>query len=141
MSDVESVDNDVGVEEEEEEVKDLISSVRKVLKTACIHDGVVKGLHEVTKAISSKRALICFLSEGCEEPPYKKLVQALCKEQSVPLVDVPDSKNLGQWCGLCSYDAEKKARKIVGASCVAITDYGEQSDALNFLQNHIRTQS
>jgi len=141
MSDVESIGDahDVAVEEEEEEVKDLSGAVKKVLKTALIHDGVVRGLHEVAKALDGKRAQVCFLSESCAEPAYKKLVQCLCKEKGIPLVDVPDSKDLGQWAGLCKFDSDGKPRKIVGASCVAVTDYGEESDAYNFLQNHIKT--
>lgn len=125
--------------EEEEEVKDLMTAIRKVLKNALIHDGLVRGLHEVAKALDAKKAQVCFLSESCSEPAYKKLVQGLCKEHEIPLLDITDSKALGEWAGLCKVDKDGTARKVVGASCVCVTDFGEESEALTFLQNHIKT--
>merc|ERR1712094_162458 len=74
-------------EEEEEEITDLISAIKKVLKNAMISDGVVRGLHGVAKALDAKKAQVCFLAENCSEPAYKKLVQALCAEHAVPLVE------------------------------------------------------
>ena len=38
-----------------------------------------------------------------------------------------DNKELGQWAGLCKVDKDGNPRKVVGASCVAITDYGPPS--------------
>ena len=43
---------------------------------------------------------------------YVKLVEALCKEHNIPLMKVSDKKLLGEWCGLCKYDQEGKARKV-----------------------------
>merc|ERR1712224_798664 len=68
---------------------------------------------------------------------YKKLVQALCAEHAVPLVEVSYNKELGQWAGLCKVDKDGNPRKVVGASCVCITDYGEESAGLTFLQAHL----
>jgi len=138
-----SADGDVDIApvEEDEEVQDLISAVKIVLKKALIHDGLARGLHESAKALDAKKAHVCFLSESCSEAAYKKLVQGLCKEHKVPLIDVPDSTELGQWAGLCKIDKEGEARKIVGASCVCVTDYGEESEALNFLQKHIASMT
>lgn len=113
----------------------------QVLKNALIHDGLVRGLHEVAKALDAKKAQVCFLAESCSEAAYKKLVQGLCKEHGIPLIDVLDSKELGQWAGLCKADKEGVPRKVVGASCVCVTDFGEESEALNYLQNHIKTLS
>lgn len=44
---------------------------------------------------------MCVLNESCEEEAYKKLVVALCGEHSIPLIQVPDGKMLGEWAGLC----------------------------------------
>eukprot|EP00421_Protoceratium_reticulatum_P022747 CAMPEP_0168377758 /NCGR_PEP_ID=MMETSP0228-20121227/10988_1 /TAXON_ID=133427 /ORGANISM="Protoceratium reticulatum, Strain CCCM 535 (=CCMP 1889)" /LENGTH=128 /DNA_ID=CAMNT_0008390759 /DNA_START=17 /DNA_END=399 /DNA_ORIENTATION=+ len=112
--------------EEEEDVTDLNGAVRRVLKHALIVDGAIRGLHEVAKQIDASRAQIVFLAESCNEPAYKKLVQGLCLEKNIPLVDVPDNKTLGEWAGLCKIDKDGLPRKVVGASCVCITDFGEE---------------
>eukprot|EP00927_Polykrikos_kofoidii_P055012 TRINITY_DN4932_c0_g1_i1.p1 TRINITY_DN4932_c0_g1~~TRINITY_DN4932_c0_g1_i1.p1 ORF type:complete len:162 (-),score=27.07 TRINITY_DN4932_c0_g1_i1:134-550(-) len=122
---------------EEEEVTDLMSAVRNVLKYALVVDGVIRGLHEVAKYIDAGKAQVVFLSEACDEPTYKKLVKGLCQEKNVPLVDVPDNKSLGEWAGLCKIDSDGQAKKVVGASCVTITDFGDEGNGYNFLMNHL----
>ena len=46
---------------------------------------------------------MCVLNEACEEEAYKKLVVALCSEHKIPLIKVPDGKQLGEWAGLCEF--------------------------------------
>lgn len=128
----------VEVPVEVENVDSLETAIPLVLKKALRHDGVVRGLHQVAKALDAKKVKICCLAQSCEEEAYKNLVIALCKTNNVPLVEVPDAKELGKWSGLCKYDRDGEARKIVGAACVAITDVGEDSQALTFLKEHIK---
>merc|ERR1712087_923334 len=104
---------------------------------ALVADGVIRGLHEVAKYIDAEKAQVVFLAESCNEPQYKKLVQGLCGEKNVPLIDVSDNKTLGEWAGLCKIDKDGLPRKVVGASFVAITDFGEEGNAYNYLMNHI----
>jgi len=52
------------------------------------------------------------LAEDCNQPDYKKLIEALCAEKNVSLLSVPEAKQLGQWAGLCKIDAEGEARKV-----------------------------
>lgn len=130
-------DSDASSVVQEEEVTDLGSAVRRVLKNALAADGVARGLHEAAKVIDAGKAQFVFLSESCDADAYKKLVKALCLEKKVPLVEVPDSKKLGEWAGLCKIDKEGNAKKVVGASCVVVHDHGEDSDGLTFLQQHL----
>mmetsp|Transcript_54399 Transcript_54399/g.168789 ORF Transcript_54399/g.168789 Transcript_54399/m.168789 type:complete len:140 (-) Transcript_54399:119-538(-) len=123
--------------EQEEEVTDLMSAVKRVLKNALCVDGAIRGLHEVAKKIDAGKAQVVFLAESCEEPAYKKLVQGLCVEKNVALVDIPDKKSLGEWAGLCKIDKDGLPRKVVGASCVAVTDFGEEGLAYDYLMKHI----
>ena len=125
------------VVEEEEEVTDLMGAVRGVLKRALVVDGVIKGLHEVAKYIDASKAKVVFLAESCNEPTYKKLVQGLALEKNVPVIDVPDNKSLGEWAGLCKIDKDGVAKKVVGASCVAVIDFGEEGDAYNYMMKHL----
>jgi len=98
--------------------------------------GLVKGLNEVVKCLDRKEALICILASNCEDGKYKKLVSALCKQNKIPLVEVDDRMAVGEWLGLCKFDKDNKPRKIRGASSVAIKDYGEETEALSYLQNN-----
>ena len=120
----------------EEVVVDMSTAIRKVLKLARGKDGIVRGIHEVVKSIETQRAKVCFLAATCDNAEYKNLITALCKEKSIPLIEVADNKSLGEWAGLCKIDKDGEPRKVVGASCVAITDFAEESLALNFLKTH-----
>jgi small subunit ribosomal protein S12e len=66
------------------------------------------------------------------------LVEALCAEQGVNLVKVPERKQLGEWAGLCKIDQEGNATKVVACSCVVVRDFGEQSEGLNYLLDYLK---
>ncbi|CAJ1389230.1 unnamed protein product [Effrenium voratum] len=123
--------------EKEEEVRDVNGAVRGVLKKSLMVDGVIRGLHEVAKNVEAGRAQVVFLAESCNEATYKKLIQGLCLEKNVPLIDVPDNKSLGEWAGLCKIDKDGHPRKVVGASCVAVVDFGEEGQAYDFMMKHL----
>ena len=134
-------EQEVVVAEVEEDVTDLNGAVKRVLRNALVVDGVVRGLHEVAKHIDADKTLVCFLAESCNEQSYKKLVQGLCLEKNVPLIDVPDNKSLGEWAGLCKIDKDGLPRKVVGASCVAITDWGEEGQAYDYMRTYLGGKS
>ncbi len=79
---------------------DVNSAVKLVLKKALAHDGLCRGLRETTRAIEKHQAQLCILAEDCDQPDYKKLVEALCAENNVNLLSVPEAKQLGQWAGV-----------------------------------------
>merc|ERR1712080_140061 len=56
---------------------DINTAIQEVLKAALINDGLARGLHETTKSLDKRQALLCVLAENCDEKEYKKLVQAL----------------------------------------------------------------
>jgi small subunit ribosomal protein S12e len=79
----------------------VTDALKGVMKIALIHDGLARGVREVCKALDRRQAHMCILNESCEEESYKKLVVALCSEHKIPLIKVPDGKQLGEWAGLC----------------------------------------
>jgi small subunit ribosomal protein S12e len=85
-------------------------------------------------------AQLCILAEDCDQPDYKKLIEALCGERNVNLISVPENKQLGEWAGLCKIDSEGTARKVVGCSCAVITDYGDESQAYTVLQDYLSSR-
>ncbi|KAJ1604689.1 40S ribosomal protein S12 and pelota RNA binding domain-containing protein [Cryptosporidium canis] len=137
MSDVEIEQEGAQTQVEQEVVNDLTTAIRYVLKNSFVRGGLLRGLNEVVLALDSKKAQVCFLAESCEEDCYKQLVEALCRERGIPLIMVPDSKELGEMAGLCKVDREGNPRKVVGAASVAIVDYGVESEAYHYLQKHI----
>ena len=147
MGDDEEVPTDAPTEEvaaeeapvaDEEAPMDIETALKNVLKNALIHDGLSRGLHECAKALDQRKGQLCVLASSCNEPAYTKLVEALCAEHGVNLMKVSDGKQLGEWAGLCKVDKEGTARKIVGCSCVVITEFGEESPALTILQEHFK---
>ena len=50
---------------------------------------------------------------SCNEYTYKKLIQCLCLAKSIPVVDVPDNKELGEWAGLCEIDSEEIPARLL----------------------------
>jgi len=133
-------DGEVKAEEKSDVPLDPQSALRAVLLTSLFHDGLARGLHEAVKALDRREAHLCVLSSGCNEPAYVKLIQALCVEHSIPLIKVEDSKTLGEWVGLCKYNSEGKAVKVVGCSCAVIKSWGEETEARQYLLDHIKNQ-
>ena len=80
------------------------------------------------------------LAESCDSEPYNKLIEALCAEHNINLIKIADGKKLGEWAGLCVVDREGNARKVVGASCVVVKDYGEESEALSVLLDYFKSR-
>ena len=50
----------------------------------------------------------------------KKCVEALCDDCGINRIKVPDSKQLGQWCGLVRTDQENNVVKVVKCSSCAV---------------------
>merc|ERR1712151_250549 len=137
MSDAE--ENEVPqVPEEEEKADNIKDALKMVIKKSAANDGLVKGLNEVCKALDRKQAILCILAEDCNDPKYKKLVDALAKSSNVPLIEVENRDDLGEWLGHCKYDADGTAKKVKGTSSIAIKNYGEETEALSFVLNHIK---
>merc|ERR1712060_848368 len=128
----------VEVPQEEEKADNITDAIKSVIKKSQANDGLVKGLNEVCKALDRKQAILCVLAQDCDDPKYKKLVDALAKASNVPLIEVDSRDELGEWLGHCKYDKEGAARRVKGTSSVAIRNYGEETEALTFVLNYIK---
>merc|ERR1712113_257087 len=123
---------------EEEKADNIKDAIKSVIKKSQADDGLVKGLNEVCKCLDRKSAILCVLAEDCNDPKYKKLVSALAKTSNIPLITVEKRDELGEWLGHCKFDIEGKPKKVKGTSSVAIKHYGEETEALTFVLNHIK---
>ncbi|EEF40869.1 40S ribosomal protein S12 [Ricinus communis] len=121
------------------EPMDLMTALQLVLRKSLAHGGLIRGLHEAAKVIEKNAAQLCVIAEDCNQPDYVKLIKGICADHGVGLLTVPSAKTLGEWAGLCKIDSEGKARKVVGCSCVVVKDYGEESEGLNVVQQHIKS--
>ncbi|RKF58392.1 40S ribosomal protein S12 [Golovinomyces cichoracearum] len=118
----------------------VLEALKGVLRLALKHDGLARGLRETSKALDRGEAHMCVLNEACEEESYKKLIVALCSEHKIPLIKVPDGKQLGEWAGLCVLDREGNARKVVNCSSVVVKDWGEESQERSTLLNYFQSE-
>jgi len=128
----------VEVEVEESTPLDPLTALRNVLRTSLHHDGLARGLHESVKALDRQEAHLCVLAQSCDEPAYTKLITALCKEHKIPLIKVEDNKILGEWAGLSKFNADGRAVKVVGCSCVVVRSWGEETESRTYLMDHVK---
>ncbi|KAL3120795.1 hypothetical protein niasHT_008087 [Heterodera trifolii] len=115
--------------------------LKRVLKSALIVDGVARGLNEAAQTLDKREAHFCVLAKSCDEASFEKLVRSLCKEHTIPILEVEDKAELGQMVGQCKYDKDGKARKIVGCSVAVVKDYGRDEEAKNDLQEVLKKSS
>lgn len=73
---------------------------------------------------------LCVLAEDCDQPDYKKLVEALCSEHNVSLLSVPEAKQLGQWAGV-----SRTAFMSYNDRCICFTS--EQQSSLERLSRSL----
>jgi small subunit ribosomal protein S12e len=106
------------------EPMDVNTAVQLVLKKALAHDGLSRGLHETTRALEKGQAQLCILAEDCDQPDYKKLIEALCAEHNVNLLSVPEAKQLGQWAGvrLCQPPSDDSDKLQLRFGCLLLLD-------------------
>ena len=98
-------------------------------------------MNEVVKALDRKEAQLCILAADCQEPKYKKLVDAFAKQNKIPLIEIESRQTLGEWVGYYKLDKEGKPRNVRPVSSIVIKDFAEETDAYNFVQEHIKKSS
>jgi len=126
------------VEQVEEEVPlDLPTALHHVMQISLHHDGLARGFHEAVKALDRREAQLCILAGNCEEKEYVRLITALCKEHSIPLIKLEERETIGEWAGLCKRGPDGRARKVRPASCVVIRAWGEDTPAKQYIMEHV----
>ena len=123
------------------------TAIQKALKIALTRGSVVKGISEVLKALEAQKVKVVFLAEDCDNDQYKSTLKALAKEFKVPVLTIDSWEKLKDFChlGLLSSTikeiAEKKGKegkiKPRCSSC-AILDWGEESNAKEFLEKEFK---
>ncbi|XP_057996970.1 40S ribosomal protein S12-like [Hevea brasiliensis] len=122
------------------EAMDLMTALQLVLRKSLAHGGLIRGLHEGAKVIEKHAAQLCVLCNGSEVPhSYSWPLLLLAVGKAVTSCLLPYGANQCESVQLCKIDSEGKARKVVGCSCVVVQDYGEESEALSVVQQHIKS--
>ncbi len=110
---------------EEVPVDPFTNTLKRVIQVCNATAKLAKGIHEVCKSLESKDSKPKFvvLSKNCDDAAYKKLVEALAKQNGVPILYVDEGETLGEWLGICKYDQKKNIRKKRRCSSLAIKEY------------------
>ena len=67
-------------------------------------------------------------------------MKALCSENNVPLIMADEGKELGAWVGLAKLAEDQTVRKSVRCSVAVITDFGEETAALNVVLKYAKAE-
>ncbi|KAL0211734.1 hypothetical protein RCL1_005360 [Eukaryota sp. TZLM3-RCL] len=100
-----------------------VDSIREVIKSARVVDGLLVGLRVCVKALDTEKALMCCLASDADHDGYVKLVEALCKSKNIPIFRDCDREQLGEFCGLYKLDVEGNPRKIVKTSVCVVSKH------------------
>lgn len=93
-----------------------------------------------TKELERGNGRLCILASDCDNAEYKKLIQALCTEQGVPLILSDKGVEIAEWVGLAKLNADGTVRKVKRTSVAVVTDFGEESVALNKVLEYVQSQ-
>lgn len=139
----EEVEMEVTEEVVEETPAELgtVDALKIVLRKALVYDGLRRGIHECAKALDRRAARLCCLAKDCDNDEYVKLIKALCEESGVHLIMVDAGTELGEWVGLAKLNQDGTSRKVVRCSCAVVTDFGEDTPALNVVLKFVKSQS
>lgn len=136
--------------EQEQPVElDRPSAIQTVLNIALKTGQVVKGIAEVIKALECHKVQCIFLADDCDNQQYKTTLTALAKELNVPVlaletwVDIKDYCKLGLSSATIQEVAKQKGKEAKikpRCSSCAVIDWGEESEAKNFLASELKIE-
>ena len=119
------------------------TAIEKALAIALTRGAVVKGIAEVLKALEAGKVQMVFLADDCDNDQYKDTIKALAAQFKVKVVTVDAWESLKDYCkvGLLSDTSKavaeekgKEAKIKPKCSSCAIIDWGDESDAKEFLE-------
>jgi small subunit ribosomal protein S12e len=123
---------------EDVEPESVEDALRIVIRKSLEVNGLIRGLSEVARSLDRRSAHLCILADDCEDASYKKLVNALCKQNNIDIVTVKERSKLAEWAGLAKFDAEGNVKKVHKCSSVSIRDFGERTKALDMLLSQLQ---
>lgn len=132
--------------QEESKPMDRMTAIQTIISIASHHGGVVKGIAETLKALECQKAKVVFLAEDCDNDQYKDTLTALAAQFNVPVIEISTWVELKDFCNLGLQSATilkvaeekgKEAKIKPRCSSCAIIDFGEESEARQFLESEL----
>lgn len=96
------------------------SDFQSVIQSTVSTRNAVMGLKESVRAVAQGNSEVLFLAGDVSEAAYKQLVEAICRENKTPLINVDSKEILGQWCGLAKLDEEGEVVKARSCGVVSV---------------------
>src|SRR5690349_13587601 len=91
--------------------QDTEEALRIVLRKSQEVNGLVRGLSEVARTLDRRTAHLCILATDCEDASYKRLIEALCAQNNIDIIQVNERAKLAEWAGLVKKDKEGNIKK------------------------------
>ena len=107
---------------------------RRSAEDSPYHDGLAHGICEAAKALDKHQVHLCVLTSSCDEPTYVKLVEALCGEHQINLIEVDDINRLGERVSLYKIDWKGSHGKWL----ITVRDYGAESLAKYVIKDYFK---
>lgn len=107
---------------------ELINKVYELVEVARSTGKIKKGTNETTKAVERGLAKLVIIAQDVDPKEIVMHLPELCKELTIPYVEVPSKRDLGAAAGL----------KVQAAS-VAILDPGDGRELLNEIIQSLKT--
>merc|ERR1712025_1292146 len=96
--------------------------------------GIHIGSHQAIRTIEQGSASLCIIADSCSEKDYLTLVQALCREHNVSIIQIESRETVGALFGLFQTDSETNSSNGVGCSCAVVTRSEKNSEQLTQLK-------
>src|SRR3989344_5056301 len=110
--------------------KDVVDKVYEAVEAARKTGKIKKGTNETTKAVERGIAKLVIVAKDTSPQEIIMHRAPLCKEKSIPLIEVPSKEELGTAAGL-----------RVGTSSVAIIKEGDSKDLIDNISNETRPKA
>ena len=106
----------------------FVTALRETLRSGLIQYGLNRGLHETTKVLEKRQAILSIVAKYCDDDAVEEhvRVQALCQKYQIPFLTALENKELSKYSGFCKLDDNYNKCEVGQCTFVAVKDWGKK---------------